>query len=93
MEEALEGHCKVVCVSFLTGSALRALSLLSTLLLGLQTRFLKHVYLAVLSLSCGMWDLSLSHWTTREIPKLVFFVFVFVFNKTVDRLASLKYGL
>ena len=47
--------------------------------------FLKYIYLAELSLSCGMWDpvpspgikpglpalgaWSLSHWTTREVPE------------------------
>ena len=47
----------------------------------------KKIYLAALGLSCGMWDLvpwwgieprppaleaqSLSHWTTREVPKLI----------------------
>ena len=53
--------------------------------------FFHIIYLAVLGFSCGMWDLvltrnqthapclgvqSLSHWTTREAPKYIYFQFI-----------------
>ena len=56
--------------------------------------FLKIIYLAVPDFSCSMWDLvlclgiepwppalgaqSLSHWTTREVPRYLSFVYYYI---------------